>query len=168
MESQLILDTPLTWMLERSKVILLLMFQFTLPESVLVAPLMVLDFLLESLRNNVLELKSLCRVLLLLSLVTLLVNITHLLEWMRRLDSSLLMITSCLSLEIEILLLLVWRETGLRVVVSSTMLPRPSSFGSMKRISLESSPCRRVGMSRVFERLARGIKAVGDSVKKES
>merc|ERR1712025_974832 len=83
------------------------------------------------------------------SVVILLVNITHLLEWMRRLDSSLLMITSYLSLEIEILLLLVWRENGLRVVVSSTMMLRPSSFGSMKRISLESSPCRREVMSRV-------------------
>merc|ERR1711879_967940 len=39
----------------------------------------------------------------------------------------------------------------------------------MRRISSGSFPCRREEMSRgVFERLARGIKAVGDSVKKES
>merc|ERR1712227_55158 len=56
---------------------------------------------------------------------------------------------SCLFLVIEILLLLVWREIGLRDVESSTMMQRPSSFGSMKRINSESSPCRREVMSRV-------------------
>merc|ERR1712098_1043073 len=86
---------------------------------------------------------------LVLSLVTLLVNTILLLEWMRRSDSNWLMIISCLFLVIEILLLLVWREIGLRDVVSSTMMPRPSSFGSMKRINSESSPCRREVMSRV-------------------
>merc|ERR1712227_366918 len=112
MEFLLIQDTLLTWMLPRSRVTLSLMFLFTLPESVLVAPLMDLDFLLESPRHSV------------------------------------LMITSSLSLVTETLLLLVWRETGPRDVVSSTMMPRPSSSGSMKRISLESSLCRRVVMSR--------------------
>merc|ERR1712098_1030990 len=86
---------------------------------------------------------------LVLSLVTLLVNTILLLEWMRRSDSNLLMITSCLFLVTEILLLLVWREIGLRDVVSSTMMPKPSSSGSMKRISLELSLCRREEMSRV-------------------
>merc|ERR1712029_54891 len=83
------------------------------------------------------------------SLEILLENTILLLEWMRRLDSNWLMIISCLFLVIEILLLLVWREIGLRDVESSTMMQRPSSFGSMKRINSESSPCRREVMSRV-------------------
>merc|ERR1712203_330871 len=46
-------------------------------------------------------------------------------------------------------LLLVWSVTGPRVVVSSTMLPRPSWSGSMRRISSVSFPCKRAVMSRV-------------------
>merc|ERR1712147_384640 len=57
--------------------------------------------------------------------------------------------TSSVFLETETLLLLVWSVTGLRAEVSSTMMPRPSSSGSMRRISSESSPCRREEMSRV-------------------
>merc|ERR1712073_45694 len=77
--------------------------------------------------------------------------------WMRRSDSSLLMTTSSSSLETETLLLLVWRETGLRAEASSTMMPRPSLSGSMRRISSELSPCRRVEMSRVS---LRGLREV--------
>merc|ERR1711874_534537 len=44
--------------------------------------------------------------------------------------------------------LVAWRGTGLRVVASSTTKRRPSSSGSMRRISSASSPCRRVEMSR--------------------
>merc|ERR1712080_203055 len=40
-----------------------------------------------------------------------------------------------------------WRETGLRDVESSTTRTKPSSPGSMRKISLESSPCKRVAMS---------------------
>merc|ERR1711915_1109727 len=45
-------------------------------------------------------------------------------------------------------LLLVWRETGLRVVVSSIMMQRPSLSGSMRKINFASSPWRMVAMSR--------------------
>merc|ERR1711936_420605 len=71
------------------------------------------------------------------------------LEWTRRSDNSLLTTTSSLSPETETSLSLEWRETGLRAEASSTMLPRLSLSGSMKKISSESFPCRRVGMSRV-------------------
>merc|ERR1719153_1745573 len=53
--------------------------------------------------------------------------------WMRKSDRSLLMITSFSCLVIEISRLLAWRETGLRVVVSSTMLTKPSLHGSMRK-----------------------------------
>merc|ERR1712086_32972 len=46
--------------------------------------------------------------------------------------------------------LTVWSVTGPRAVVSSTMPPRPSWSGSMRRINSVSSPCKRVVMSRVF------------------
>merc|ERR1719153_540432 len=75
------------------------------------------------------------------------------------------MITSFLFLETEILLLLVWRETGLRAVASSTTRTRPSSPGSMRKISSMQSGG---DVRAVFDRLARGINAVGDSVKAES
>merc|ERR1712018_686107 len=58
--------------------------------------------------------------------------------------------------------------TGQKVVVSSTMKPKHSLSGSMKRISSESFPCKREVIKGVFERLARGIKVVQDSVKAES
>merc|ERR1711892_1346851 len=108
-------STLLTWMLEKLRVTLLKMSQSTLAEFVLVAPLMDLVFPPESPRNNVLELKSLWLRLSRASLLTLLVNTTH---------------------------LLVWRETGPRAVVSSTMTRRPSLSGSMKKISSVSSLCR--------------------------
>merc|ERR1712241_751938 len=59
MEFHLIQDTLPTWMPPRSRVTLLLMFQFSLPESELVAPSMDLVCPLESPRNSVLELKNL-------------------------------------------------------------------------------------------------------------
>merc|ERR1719175_395919 len=51
-------STHLTWMLLRSREILMLMSQFILQESELVDPLMDLDCLLESPRNSVLELRA--------------------------------------------------------------------------------------------------------------
>merc|ERR1712141_642989 len=47
---------------------------------------------------------------------------------------------------------LVWSVTGQRAVVSSTTQPKHSLSGSMKRINLESSPCKRVEMSGVYSK----------------
>merc|ERR1712080_714238 len=58
--------------------------------------------------------------------------------------------------------------TGPKAVVFSTTRTKPSLSGSTRRISSVSFPCKRAVMSRAFERLARGIKAVGDSAKAES
>merc|ERR1712012_44184 len=59
MESLLTLSILLTWMPPKFKETLLLTFQFTLPESELEDLLMDLDFLLESPRNSVSELRTL-------------------------------------------------------------------------------------------------------------
>merc|ERR1712121_336749 len=66
---------------------------------------------------------------------------------MSRFVSSWLMTTSFLFLEILTLRLLVWRETGLRAVVSSITRIRPSSPGLMRKISSGSSPCKVEEMS---------------------
>merc|ERR1712061_326163 len=66
------------------------------------------------------------------------------------------------------LTLLVWRETGLRAEVSSTTLPRPSSSGSMKRISSESSPCRRVEMSRVSLRDLQEVSRLSETLSRRN
>merc|ERR1712080_524672 len=77
---------------------------------------------------------------------------------------QLVMITSSSYLETATLLLPVWSVTGLKDVVSSTMKPRPSCSGSMMRIS---SVEKGGDVKGVFARLARGIAAVGESVKAE-
>merc|ERR1712080_239666 len=79
--------------------------------------------------------------------------------------NNLLMITSSSCLAIAISKLPVWNVTGPKAVASSTMMPRPSLSGSMRRIS---SMQKGGDVKGVFERLCRGIKGVGDSVKKES
>merc|ERR1712098_1035502 len=103
---------------------LLMVPQFTLPESVLVAQLTDLDFLLVSPRNSVLELRSSCPMLSRPSLENLLENTIHSQECKSLFANNWLMITSCLCLETETCPLLVWREIGPRVVVSSTMTTR--------------------------------------------
>merc|ERR1711936_983057 len=61
-----------------------------------------------------------------------------------------------------------WSVTGPRAVVFSTTRTKLSLSGSTRRISSVSFPCKGGDVKGVFERLARGIKAVGDSVKAES
>merc|ERR1712088_617724 len=87
------------------------------------------------------------------------------LAWTKKSASSLLMITSSSCPEMPTSLLPVWSVTGPKAVESSTMMPRPSSSGSMRRIiSMQQGG----DVKGVFDRLARGIKAVGDCVKGES
>jgi len=63
------------------------------------------------------------------------------------LDSSLLTTTSCLYLVTGTLLLLVWRETGQKVVVFSIMQTKLSLSGLMRKISCVSYQWRKVEMS---------------------
>merc|ERR1711936_1218483 len=62
------------------------------------------------------------------------------------------MITSSSCLEIQTRRQLVWSVTGQKAVVSSTTQPKHSLSGSMKRINLESFPCKRVEMSGVYSK----------------
>merc|ERR1712002_1140573 len=54
--------------------------------------------------------------------------------WKKLSVNNSLMIISSLSVETATLLLLVWNVIGLRAVVSSTTMPRPSFCGSMRKI----------------------------------
>jgi len=149
MESSLEPSTHQIWIPLRSRATLMREFLFTLAEFVLAVPLMDLGCHLESLNNNVLVWKTSWRKLLPIWLAILLVTIILWLECRRMFANSLLMIISSLCLAIVISLWLAWNVTGQRAEVSSTMLPKPSLSGSMKRISFASSPCRWVVMSRV-------------------
>merc|ERR1711881_795845 len=100
-ESAPLLFTPQIWTSTRSKETLLMVPQFTPPESVLVAPSMDLDFLLVSPRNSVLELRRSCPMLSRPSLVNLLENTIHSQECKSLFANNWLMITSCLCLERE-------------------------------------------------------------------
>lgn len=74
-------------------------------------------------------------------------SITHSQRWPKQKGNSLSLIISCLRVVISILSPVVWRETGLRPVVSSTTITRPSLCGLTRRISLESFPCKTVPTS---------------------
>ena len=149
MVSLLMPSTLLTWMLPRLLETLLLRFPSTPPVSVLDVTLMDLDFPPESPRTSVLPLRSWCLQPFPSWPVILLEPITLSPAWMRLSVRSLLMTTSSSCLETATWLLPVWSVTGLRVVESSTMRPRPSFCGSMRRIRPELSLCKLEVMSRV-------------------